>query len=234
MICNKSFYLVNLFIIIILVSAACSIGGGFVSPAATPTPTETYGSAQEEPVTLDGHCPEEKTLFSLWFSHYAVLDIDVGGGETFYLKFENTPPSFYDFWIEADGTVSNEGIFREAPIGYQGTATHPNDDNCPVQTFQGSWQMRAKISGTCNDDVVKIHIIEEWVDPVLDSDCVPGASPGPGLYSAPELDLVFNLQDEYPSDLVEIPEGGLFQASYAYHLWLAGYDLPIVPLVPEE
>jgi hypothetical protein len=221
-------------LIIILFSAACSIGGGMISPAATPTPTEEVSSAAEDPVTLDLHCPEEKTLFTLWFSHIGVLDIDAGGGETFYLKFENTPPSFFDFWIEADGTVSNEGIFREAPIGYLGTFIHPNDDDCPVQTFEGSWQMRATITGTCVNDTVNIHIIEEWVDPVLVSDCIGPVSSGPGLYSAPDLDLNFNLQDEYPSDSIEIPEGGPFHASYAYHLWLAGYELPIVPLVPEE
>jgi hypothetical protein len=192
------------------------------------------GSDPDEPAPIDLHCPEEKTLYSLWFSHYAVLDIDAGNGETFYLAFENTPPSFFDFWIEADGTIGNEGIFREAPIGYQGTANHPNSDTCPVQTFEGSWQMRGKITGTCVNDIIRIHIIEEWIDPVLESDCGQSVSIGAGLYSAPELDLVFDLNDKYPSDSVEIPEGGPFHASYAYHVWLAGYDLPIVPLVPEE
>jgi len=227
---NKSFLNLSSSVTI-LFSIACIFGGSVLSPAATPTPTPTLAV---RPAPLDLHCPEEKTLFSLWFSHYAVLDIDAGDGETFYLKFENTPPSFFDFWIEADGTVSNEGIFREAPIGYQGTANHPNSATCPVQTFGGSWQMRGKITGTCVNDIVKIHIVEEWIDPILESNCVESVSPGPGIYSAPELDLVFDLNDEYPSDSVEIPEGGPFHASYAYHLWLAGYELPIVPLVPEE
>jgi hypothetical protein len=94
--------------------------------------------------------------------------------------------------------------------------------------------MKATITGTCKNDVAKIHIIEEWVNPELHSSCGDAIGPGPGLYSAPELDLVFDLNDPYPADYVEIPEGGVFHATYAYHLWPAGYELPVVPLVPEE
>ena len=54
------------------------------------------------------------------------------------------------------------------------------------------------------------------------------------MFSAPELDLTFDLNDPYPSDFVEVGPGGPFQANYAFHIWLAGYDLPIVPLVPEK
>lgn len=198
----------------------------------TPTPTVLAGGGEQDPIQLT--CPEEDTLFSLWFSHIAVLDINAGDGETFYLKFENIPPSFFDLWIYSDGTISNDGIFREAPVGYHGTANHPNDDDCPVQTFDGVTQMKATITGTCTNNLVQIHIVEEWIDPTMNSDCGAGIGPGPGLYSAPELDLVFDLNDQYPSDVVQIPEGGPFYATYAYYLWLAGYELPIVPLVPER
>jgi len=199
---------------------------------STPTPVVAVGPGQTEVPEIA--CPDEKTLYSLWFSHLAVMDIDAGDGETFYLKFENIPPSYFDLWIEADGTISNEGILREAPIGYNGTANHPNDNDCPVQTFAGTWQMRATITGSCKNNVAKIRIKEEWIDPVLNSDCGGGEGSEPGLYSAPELDLVLDLSDPFPTDGIQIPEGGLFHASYAYVLYPAGYELPIVPLVPEQ
>ena len=128
----------------------------------------------------------------------------------------------------------NEGIFREVPIAYSGIANHPNSDTCPVQVFEGTWMMRGSITGSCKNDTVRIHIVEEWIDPTLESNCTGEISSGEGLFSAPELDLTFDLNDPYPSDFVEIGPGGPFQASYAYHLWVAGYELPIVPLVPEK
>jgi len=197
---------------------------GCGSPAAipTPTPTEIAGGGKPEQIQLS--CPEEDTLFSLWFSHLAVLDIDAGDGETIYLKFENIPPSFFDLWIKSDGTVTNDGIFREAPIGYHGTANHPNSDDCPIQTFDGIWQMRAKINGTCQNNIVNIHIVEEFLNPTLNSNCTSAAAPAAGTVSAPELDLVFDLDSDFPADGISIPEGGPFHASYDYHLQLAGFE----------
>jgi hypothetical protein len=220
----------------ILLGLLCLTG---CSAITTATPTLSVGAAGDHPPTEGSnvpemHCPAEKTLFSLWFSHLAVLDIDAGGGETIYLKWENTPPSFFDFWVDADGTISSQEIIRTATIDYQGTATHPDSNDCPVQTFAGSWEMQATITGTCQRDQMKVHIVEEWVDPVLNSDCTGPVSPGPGIYSAPELDLEFDLSDPYPSDFLQIPEGGTFYASYAYIVWPAGYILPIVPSVPEQ
>jgi hypothetical protein len=203
-----------------------------VSPTATPTEVRVLGPVKPEELLKE--CPKEDSLFSLWYSHYAAIDIGEEGGETFNLKFENIPPSFFDLWIYADGTISNEGIIREAPIAYNGTANHPGSDDCPVQTFEGTWMMKATITGTCEKDIARIYIKEEWIDPVLVSDCTGPLSPGEGLFSAPELDLVFDLNDIYPADFVEGPSGGPFEASYGYHLWPAGYDLPIVPLVPER
>ena len=165
--------------LICLLAAGC----GEIPPPPTPTPTEPMAVSPDEPEGIILRCPEEKTLFTLWFSHLAVLDIDAGDGETFYLEFENIPPSYFDLWINADGTVSNQGIFREAPIGYHGTAHHPNSDDCPVQTFDGVTQMKATITGTCANATVRIHILEEWIDPSLNSDCGSGIGPGPGMSS---------------------------------------------------
>jgi hypothetical protein len=217
----------------LLLVACCPF---FPGPEATPTPTPTpvIQGGSHPPEELKISCPEEQSLFSLWYSHLAVIDVDAGDGETFYLKHESEPNTYFDLWIYPDGSISNEGIFREVEIPYHGTATHPNDDDCPVQTFNGTWLLRATITGTCKKNTAKIHITEEWVDPVLKSDCGEAVGPGPGLYSAPETDLVFNLNDKNPHDYIEIPEGSLFHAYYGYYLWPAGYDLPIVPLVPEK
>ncbi len=202
------------------------------SPQATPTPTEGVSQGIDPPEVLELSCPDEKTLYNLWISHEAVLDIDAGDGETFYLKEENIPPSFFQLWIEPSGTISTDLIINITEIGYHGTATHPGDDDCPVQTFDGIWEMRATISGKCENDIVRLRITEEWINPELHSDCGDAIGPGPGLYSAPELDLVFDLSEDYPADGITIPEGGPFHASYDYHLYPMGFDIP--PLVPEQ
>ena len=235
MISQKRILILVSIIIITLVLTSLLSGCGGTSPGAVPTPTPTplIGVGPRQPDIPELSCPDEKTLYSLWFSHLAVLDIDMGDGETFYLKFENSPPSYFDLWIEPDGQVTNEGIFNQAPITYHGTANHPKDDDCPVQTFEGTWQMQAKITGTCANDVVKILIIEEWIDSELHSSCGDAIGPGPGIYSGPELDLIFDLSSDFPADGITIPEGGVFHASYDYHLQPAAYELPVVPL-PEE
>ncbi len=223
---------VPIILIILLLTIALS-GCGGLSPQATPTPTPEVGVGPDQPEVPILSCPDEKTLYSLWFSHLTVLDIDAGDGETFYLQFDNIPPSFFDLWIDADGNVTNEGIFSETSIAYQGVANHPDDDDCPVQTFEGDWQMKAEISGICENNIVTLHIKEEFLDSDLHSSCGDALGPGPGLYSGPELDLIFDLSSDFPADGITIPEGGAFHASYDYALYPAGYELPVVPLTDQ-
>ena len=214
---------------IISLSGCSVLGKNNIQPQA-----DRELSSQEQALIQELHCPDDLALFSLWLFHNSTLDLDIGQGETFHLEFASQEPSFFDLWIDADGTVSNKDIYREVSIDYQGTATHPSSNDCPIQTFKGTWQMRATITGTCKNDKVRINIKEEWIDPTLVSDCTGPISPGEGVYSAPELDLVFNLKDEVPSDSLEIQGGGPVQASYVYYLWPAGYQVPLVPLVPER
>jgi len=215
----------------ILIIAGCD------QTAADPTQHSDSSdyAAEEQALQVDLSCPKEKTYFDLWLSHYAVLDIDPGNGETIYLKYENPDLVAYAISIDPDGTVSNKGEeVNAAMIDYHGEAKHPNSNDCPVQTFDGSWELKATITGSCANDIVRIHIIEEWVDPVLESDCGDAISPGSGLFSAPELDLTFNLKDKIPSDAVELMGGGPFQASYTYYLWPEDTKLLIDPLVPDS
>ena len=99
----NSQYLILLGLILIFGLSACSSP----TPQSTPTPTLGFDLSSDGTEIPDLACPDEKTLFTLWFSHLAVVDIDAGDGETFYLKFENIPPSFFDLWIDADGKVTN-------------------------------------------------------------------------------------------------------------------------------
>lgn len=212
--------------LLLFMFSSCNMPGGeapdvSVPPTATPTPTVVAGSGEPTPAPEQG-CPDELTLYDLWFSHLAVLDIGDGSGESMYLKFENIPPSRFQLWIDPSGNVTNENIDSYTQIGYEGVATHPGSNDCPEQLFSGIWGMQATISGTCKGDLVKLHIVEEWIDPALESSC--GNFPtAPGLYSAPELDLTFDLNETVPMDGIDAGvEGSPFYASYAYSLSLAG------------
>ncbi len=193
----------------------------------TPEPTLGFDLSFDETETPNLNCPNEKTLYNLWIIHEAVLDIDAGDGETFYLKFENKPPSFFQLWINPSGIISTDLIINLTEIEYHGIANHPKDADCPVQTFNGIWEMQAEISGVCQEGIVNLHIIEEWIDPVLHSSCGDPIGSVPGTVSAPELDLRFDLSSDIPADGITIPEGGPFHASYRYHLTRPDFDLPM-------
>lgn len=223
--------LITLVLSILLIISACSTQAntGTAAPGATAGQEDSDFDAQTPPRT----CPTEKTLYNLWFSHLSVIDIDAGGGETFYLKFENIPPSYFQLWINPSGKISTELIINITKISYQGTAIYPDDNYCPVQTYDGIWEMKAEISGVCEKGIVRLHIVEEWINPALHSSCGDWASP-PGLYSAPELNLTFDLSSDFPRDGITIPEGGMFHASYDYNLVPEGFELELVPLVPKQ
>ena len=217
------------FIIIILISACKNEG---FQPTATPGLAAGQGEDEHAADIQLTRCPSEKTLVYLLMDHQAVLDIDAGDGETFYLKFENPPTSFFQVWIEPSGIVSNEGISIPVDVNYHGTANHPNSEKCPEQTFDGVWSMQADIIGTCKNRTVVITIIEEWIDPILRSSCGDPPISGPGLISAPQLKLKFDLSETFPTDGITSPRGGPFYSSYWYFIVPAGDKLPIVPLVP--
>jgi hypothetical protein len=211
-------------LVILLLLSSCS------SPNTGVGPTLGFDLSPDDTEKPDLKCPDEKTLYNLWLSHDEVLDVE-DGGEKFHLEWTNIPPSFFQLWINPSGTISTENIVNNTDIGYHGTMIDPDNDDCPVATFDGVWELHAEIIGSCKNDIVYVHIEEEWINPVLQSDC--GSSRlEPGFYSAPELDLVFDLSEEYPSDGFTIPEGGLYHASYNYHLYPVGFDLP--PLVPDK
>jgi len=194
----------------------------------TPEATLGFDLSKDEDEPPQGSCPNEKALYNMFYSHEAVLDIIAPDGETFYLEFNNMDfaPTFFQFWINPTGELSTEEIVNIVTIGYKGTANHPGDKNCPVQTFNGAWEMKAEISGRCKNGKVNLHIKEEWIDPEYHSSCGDAIGPGPGLYSGPELDLEFDLSVANPMDGLVSPEGGQFYANYSYTISRFDFIVP--------
>jgi len=228
----NSQYLIILGLIIIFIISACSppTGQETATPVAAAGQDESGFDLQLPP----GTCPPEGTYYNLYVDHLAVLQFDTGEGETFYLKFENIPQEFFPVKVGPLGIISNDHYSYPIKISYQGTFTHPNDEDCLVQTFEGIWEMQAEISGLCQKGIAYLEVKEEWISPVLHSSC--GDPPGivSETVSAPELEVEFDLSEDFPQDWIKIPEGGLFHAVYHYtFLPLGENDIP--PLAfPDE
>jgi len=86
MLIDKPVKYLTLFILTYLVLTGC----GTSKAQSIPTPTALASGGEPDQIQLS--CPEEDTLFNLWFSHYTVLQIDAGDGETFHLEEVNIPP----------------------------------------------------------------------------------------------------------------------------------------------
>lgn len=181
---------------------------------------------------LQNSCPEPGEIMYLWFSHFSILDQDFGGGETFHLEFENQPPSYFLLSFNQQGEILEPEPQYINQIAYQGTATHPNSSDCPIQTFDGVWELTAELSGICQDGQVRVHIEELWLEPWLKSSCGQ-LDAVPGITSAPELDLRFDLSEAGPMDgLIVGTRDSVFYANYSYQLSPSD-ALEIVPLVPD-
>ena len=217
---SSSPYWIILGLVIILMISACSPldGQGTETPVAAAGQDENGFDLQ----LLPGTCPPEGTFYNLYVQHLAVLQFETGDGEIFHLKFENIPQAAFPVVVGPLGIYHNENYDYPIHINYYGTFTHPDDDDCPVQTFEGMWVMEAEISGLCQKGIVYLEIKEEWIKPVLKSSC--GDPPGivSQTVSAPELGLEFDLKEDFPRDGIEIPEGGLFHAIYQYTLLPVG------------
>jgi len=229
---SSSPYWIILGLVIILMISACSPpdGQGTETPIAAAGQDDSGFDLQLPP----GTCPPEGTFYNLYVDHLAVLQFDTGDGETFYLKFENIPQGYFPVYFGPLGIITNDNYSYPIEISYQGTFTHPNDEDCPVQTFEGIWEMQAEISGLCQEGIAYLGVKEEWINPVLHSSC--GDPPGivSETVSAPELEVEFNLSEDFPRDGIKIPEGGLFHATYQYtFLPLGENGIPPLPF-PDE
>jgi hypothetical protein len=228
--------------LIFILVAGCTPQAGQTTPDANQesrSENDTVGSMSSElKQGTEGGCPAVETAYILWFSHKTVMHTGSEAEGIMHLEFENIPPSYFSFWIDPAGKASNTDIIDSSQIGYDGYSTHPGSNDCPMQIFQGTWKIEATITGSCRDGIVRIHVVEEWVNPVLKSSC-GDATPGPGMFSAPELDLTFDLQERAPMDGINVgQEGGVFYASYVYQLnerlGSPNPELPVEPLVPPD
>ncbi|HPR34529.1 MAG TPA: hypothetical protein PKY64_02555 [Anaerolineaceae bacterium] len=130
---------------------------------------------------------------------------------------------------DADGTVSLSSVGNPSldyeMMGVMGP--------CSV-TMAGIMQVSA--SGTCNDGVVYLTIIETWQSAdgnmVCDGTAMAFSSPGPGAFTHEGADgagEVFYLVDSSEGYTVMRP----FGAGSGYHSWtLYATQIPLVPLVP--
>jgi len=228
----NSRYLIILGLVIIFIISACSppTGQGTTTPGAATGQDENGFDIQIQP----GTCPPEGTFYNLFVNHRAIMDLDLGDGETFYMKWENLPQVVFPVEVGPLGIFTNENYNYPIKISYQGTATHPNDSECPVQTFEGIWEMQAEISGLCLEGIVYMEIKEVWIKSDLHSDCDDPIGGSPESVSAPELELEFDLSEDFPQDRITIPEGGVFHATYHYTLLPLGEDeLPLAPLIKD-
>ena len=130
---------------------------------------------------------------------------------------------------DADGTVSLSSVGNPSldyeMMGVMGP--------CSV-TMAGIMQVSA--SGTCNDGVIYLTIIETWQSAdgnmVCDGTAMAFSSPGPGAFTHEGADgagEVFYLVDSSEGYTVMRP----FGAGSGYHSWtLYATQIPLVPLVP--
>ena len=130
---------------------------------------------------------------------------------------------------DADGTVRLSSVGNPSldyeMMGVMGP--------CSV-TMAGTMQVSA--SGTCNDGVVYLTIIETWQSAdgsmTCDDDVIPFNSPGPGAFTHEGADgagEVFYLVDSSEGYTVMRP----FGEGSGYHSWtLYASQIPLVPLVP--
>ncbi len=207
---------------LILGLAACnSPGADSNDPEVEATETQVGGQGGE--LDRSGKCPAEKTLYELSYSHLQELTIPPGGDEI-VMKFENDPPTYFLFWINPSGQVSDDGGMTRNLINVEGSAKTPSDE-CPVQQISGVWELTARITGTCKDGVVKIHVIEEYVNPELEGSCGKPII-FPGTYSAPEVDLTFNIGDPMATDGLTYGESGSgYYLSLGYQLFPSTMEL---------
>jgi len=219
--------------VLFLISGACRsirFNGDEVPTRGEKEEESGFGTREQ---ALSGSCPDPGEMMYLWFSHFSVLDQDFGGGETFHLEFENQPPSHFRLSFNQQGEIVEPEPQYINKIGYYGKATHPNSSDCPIQIFDGAWELTAELSGTCQDGQVDLHIEELWLEPQLKSSC-GHLDAVPGITSAPELDLRFDLNEAGPMDgLIVGTRDSVFYANYSYQLSPSD-ALEIVPLIPDQ
>ena len=189
-----------------------------------PEPTLVGGEAQEvelgqqEQTLKKGECPKVDSMYELLYDHEVVLNSPDVGDVSFHFEWEEREPSSFNFFIGTDGKVRN-AIMNGAIIKVSGWHTTPSKE-CPINYIQGSWILRANISGTCQDGIVTMKVLESFSSDELTGSCGDPISV-PGRTKAPELTLTFDLSEPESTDgITSGSRGDLLHVLYWYQVRL--------------
>jgi hypothetical protein len=188
---------------------------------------------QLEQALWTGECPQ-KELFGLKYDHEYVLNMsEPGEGSELHLEWNEEEPAVFSIHFDVSGKVSNDELGDEPVNIIVEGWVKTSDSDCPIAYLDGIWPLTADIQGTCKDGIVKLHVTEHFEDVTLNSTCDGVAGPGPGLYSAPEVDLTFDLSVPMTND--GIMYGSRDSHVYAFYWYELSKDsLELVPLVPDS
>lgn len=195
-------------------------------PPVEPEPVIEPGEAEESAADDFLSCPTKGESLVLGFDHAVTIeqpDVNL----THILK-----EGFLTLFAgeaDADGNVALSSV-GETNLAYEMMGVM---GACSVE-MTGSMQVSA--SGTCNDGVVYLTIIETWQSAdgnmVCDGNAMAFSSPGPGAFTHEGADgagEVFYLVDSSEGYTVMRP----FGMGSGYHSWtLYATQIDLVPLVP--
>jgi len=218
---------------LILGIAACNLPD---TGADDPEPTVAGGESQDvelgqqEQALKKGECPEPDSMYELVYDHEMVLNSPDVEDISFHFEWEEEAPAIFNVWFDDSGKVDNIDLTNTATINVSGWHTTASDE-CPINYIEGAWPLTADITGTCKKGIVKLHVTEHFEDVTLTGSCGDPIGPGPGLYSAPELDLVFDLSIPRTNDgIMSGSRDSVFYAFYWYELTRFFEPLELVPL----
>jgi hypothetical protein len=212
----KTFILFFLICVLCFCTGACN--GTLADSTQTPSSIDDEDSDQDQnEIGPIGNCPKYATKYILKYSHHAVLDIDPGTGETFYMVWENIPPSDIYLWIDEENAVTIAKDQENINVQVDGEAHYPDNKNCSVQNLFGVWNLRTDLRGECANGMVDITVSHQWINSDLESSCGEISKFASSISSAPEHHLFFNLADEFPAAQKKYGEGTMYEASFSYH-----------------
>jgi hypothetical protein len=217
---------------LILGLAACNLPSAGVDD---PEPTVTGGESQDieleqqEQALRKGECPEPDSMYELVYDHELVLNSPDVEDMSYHFEWEEKQPADFNVWFYDSGRVDNIDLTNPVTINVSGWVK-TGDDDCPINYIHGAWPLTADIQGTCKKGIVTLHVEEHFEDVTLTGSCGDPLGPGPGLYSAPEVDLTFDLSIPMTNDgIMGGSRDSMMYLKYWYELKLPD-KLDLVPL----
>jgi hypothetical protein len=204
---------------------------GEPEPNATETEFTGVDLNQEGQALQKGDCPVEE-FYDLMYDHEVILTSGQSGAGEVRLEWNEEEGSSFPVWFDRSGKVTNEGLPNEVIVDLSGWVKVGTDE-CPVNYITGTWPFTAQIMGTCKRGIVKLEVVEQIQENKMNGSCEDIPFTGVGPYSAPELELSFDLSDPMTNDGIRSgsKDGPLF-LFYWYELRPSETSLKPVPIVP--